>query len=198
MTCIVGYTENGVTWLGADSLGSNGFSKAVRNDKKLFKFNEKDEIAIGFTSSYRMGQLLMYSESLFPEIDLLKDTEINHKYMVNKFVPKLIDLYSNNGFYKKYNDGELKGGTFLIAIKDKLWKIEDDFQVVENMEHFDACGSGECHAIGALSALENTEDNLLPSERIKIALESAEKYACGVQRPFYIINTKDNRVIEIK
>ena len=37
MTCIVGLVHEGVTYIGGDSLGSNGYSKTVRKDKKVFK-----------------------------------------------------------------------------------------------------------------------------------------------------------------
>ena len=38
MTAIVGFTDkkNNVTWIGSDSLGSNGFSKAVQANPKCF------------------------------------------------------------------------------------------------------------------------------------------------------------------
>ena len=32
MTCIVGVAKNGKVYIGADSLGSNGFTKEIRED----------------------------------------------------------------------------------------------------------------------------------------------------------------------
>ena len=43
---------------------------------------------------------------------------------------------------------------------------------------------------------ENT--NLNPYERIRLALQAATKFAVGVEPPFYIINTKDDEVVEYK
>ena len=38
MTCVVGFTdkENKVTWMGADSMGSNGYTHGIYDDKKVF------------------------------------------------------------------------------------------------------------------------------------------------------------------
>jgi hypothetical protein len=55
MTCIVGIVENGKVYMGGDAAGVNGYSVRVRKDPKLFKVGE---FLFGYTSSFRMGQLL--------------------------------------------------------------------------------------------------------------------------------------------
>ena len=40
MTCIVGVAKNGKVYIGADSLGSNGFTKEIRKECKVFKNGE--------------------------------------------------------------------------------------------------------------------------------------------------------------
>ena len=192
MTCIVGLVHNGITYLGADSLGSNGFTKTVRKDKKLFKLKDTDNALVGFTSSYRMGQLLMYAGGL---IDKRDEPDIDHEYLVTKFIPNVIKLFENGG-YSRNNSGEKEGGDFLIAYKNKLYSIASDYQVGESIHNFDACGSGEYHALGSLYSTDGSD--MTPQERIFKALESAEAFGCGVQRPFYIMNTKDNTVEELK
>lgn len=39
MTCIIGYLDkkNKCTWIGCDSLGSNGYTKAVESQPKIFR-----------------------------------------------------------------------------------------------------------------------------------------------------------------
>jgi hypothetical protein len=59
-----------------------------------------------------------------------------------------------------------------------------------------ACGNGEAFALGSLMTTENT--NLSPYKRIRLALQAASKFVIGVEPPFYIINTKDDEVIEYK
>ena len=190
MTCIVGLIENGITYIGGDSLGSNGHTKVSRRDKKVFKLKDTDNAIIGHTSSFRMGQLLMYATNL---IDKRDEPNIDHEYLVTKFIPNITNLFENGG-YSKNNRGEKSGGTFLLAYKDKLYNIENDFQVGESFENFDACGGGEEFALGSLSSTVNM--NLKPEERIRLALQAASRFSVGVAPPYYIINTDNNEVVE--
>lgn len=192
MTCIVGLVNNGVTYIGADSLGSNGVTKTLRKDRKVFKLKDTPNAIIGFTSSFRMGHLLMYATGL---IDPRDEPNIDHEYIVTKFIPNTIKLFEDGG-YSRNNSGEKWGGTFLLGYKDKLFKIEDDYQVGEMFNNYAACGSGEAFALGSLMTTENM--NLNPYERIRLALQAATKFAIGVEPPFYIINTKDDEVVEYK
>jgi ATP-dependent protease HslVU (ClpYQ) peptidase subunit len=196
MTVIVGMIdkENGVTYLGGDSLGSNGYSKTVRNDKKVFKLKDTPNAILGYTSSFRMGQLLMYANNLIDELSI-KNDKINHEYLVTNFVPNVINLFEKGG-YSRNNSGEKTGGVFLLGYKDNLYKIESDYQVGISYDNYDACGSGEDYALGSLRTTENMD--LSPIERIHLALQSASKFSVGVAPPFYIINTKTDEVIEFK
>lgn len=158
----------------------------------MFKLKDTPNAILGYTSSFRMGQLLTYSTEL---IDKRDEPNINHEYIVTKFIPNVIKLFEDNG-YGTNKSGEKEGGVFLLAYKDKLWKVENDYQVGELFDNYDACGSGEDFALGSLKTTEDM--NLSPMERIHLALQSASKFSVGVQPPFYIINTKDDKVIEFK
>jgi len=74
MTCIVGLVDDGAVYMGGDSAGVLGLSIEVRADEKVFYLNEKSSwrtrldprellkpvrhlVVMGFTSSFRMGQL---------------------------------------------------------------------------------------------------------------------------------------------
>jgi 20S proteasome alpha/beta subunit len=57
MTIIVGYKTDTGVWLAADSAGSAGWNRSYRVDKKIFIAHG---IGYGYTSSYRMGQILQY------------------------------------------------------------------------------------------------------------------------------------------
>jgi ATP-dependent protease HslVU (ClpYQ) peptidase subunit len=180
MTCIVGLVHNGITYIGGDSLGSNGYSKTVRLDKKVFKLKDSENAILGYTSSFRMGQLLMYAKGL---IDSRDEPNIDHEYLVTKFIPNVIRLFE---------DGEKTGGHFLLGYKDKLYKIESVYQVGEPIKQYDACGSGEYFALGSLYTTEGL--GLTPEERIHTALLAASEFGEGVQSPFYILNTSDNEI----
>lgn len=192
MTCIVGLVDNGITYIGGDSCGSNGYSKTTRADKKVFKLKDTSNAILGYTSSFRMGQLLMYATEL---IDNRDEPNINHEYLVTKFIPNVIKLFENGG-YSKNIDGEKEGGFFLLGYKDNLYKIESDYQVGISVDNYDACGCGEDYALGSLKTTENLD--LSPIDRIHMALQAASKFSTGVAAPFYIINTSDDTVVEFK
>lgn len=192
MTCIVGLVHDGITYIGADSLGSNGSLKVVRQDKKVFKLKDSESAILGYTSSFRMGQLLMYAQGL---IDSRDEPNIDHEYLVTKFIPNVINTFENGGFGKNYS-GEKQGGVFLLGYKDKLFRIESDYQVGIPMLNYDTCGCGEEFALGSLHTTDGLE--LTPEKRIHNALRAASEFSVGVQAPFYILNTSNNEIIEYK
>ena len=191
MTCIVGLVHNGVTYIGADSLGSTPYTKAVRKDKKVFHLKNSDKVIIGAVHSFRMTQLLMFADNIIDERDI-KDDLINYEYMVTKFIPNVIDLFEKNGF-SRIDQNEKVGGRFLVGYKDRLFDIDTDFQVGENLCGYSALGSGSDFAMGSLYSTEGMIDD--PITRIHMALQAATQFAVGVEPPFHILNTKNNEVI---
>lgn len=194
MTCIVGYVENGVTWLGGDSLGSNGYSKTVYQQRKVFKSQDAKDLIIGLCGSFNF-QALEY-ENLFNELELLKGG-IDRKYLITQFMPKLKEIVNKYNSNKNSNGLNIMSGELLFGYKDKLFRIQNDYSLLESSDPYQCVGSGEDFASGALYALEDNSD-LSPAERIHKSLQAASKFSAGVAPPFYIINTKDDEVIELR
>ena len=194
MTCIVGFVENGVTWMGADSLGSNGYSKSLQKRPKVFHSKDSDEIVFGGTTSFRMLQLLQYSNSLFDELSVSKN-KIDHEYMVSKFIPNLQKLFSEGGF-EEVNNGVKESGVFLLGYKDNLFKVQSDYSVLENETNYNACGCGEDFALGSLKTTEGMD--ISPEVKIRKALQAASAFSTGVAPPFIIINTGNKEVIKFE
>lgn len=181
MTCIVGYLDkktNTVT-IGADSAGVGGYDISLRKDVKIFR--NKDFI-IGCTSSFRMIQLLRFK---------FKPPYINEKdiyeYMCTDFVDEIRQCFKDGGFMEKTKEVE-SGGTFLVAYKERLFAIHDDFQVAENINGIDACGCGADYALGALMVLDSIE--LPPIDKINKALDCAAYFSAGVSAPFNVLTTE--------
>lgn len=186
MTCIIGFTdkEKGISWIGGDSLGSNGYTKSIENSPKVFRNETFRNILIGGTTTFRHLDLLRYSTNLFDEADFYKKTNIDHKYMVTKFIPKIIELFKNGIISESENN---RGGNFIVATPNNIFEIQNDYSVLEPSFGFCAVGSGEDVAMGSLITTINFD--ISPQEKIVRALEAAEKYCCGVQRPFRILRT---------
>ena len=198
MTCIVGFTDkkNNVTWIGADSLGSNGYTQDVESNPKVFRNNTLKNVVMGSTSTFRHIDLLKYSKTLFPEIDKYKipsgETKVNHEYMVTTFIPNLITLFENG-----VKDSGDKGANFLVGIDGRLFEVQNDYSVLEPLDGYSSVGCGEVAAKGSLYATVKYKKDFTPEQHILTALESAEKNCCGVQRPFVVLNTKNEDIIII-
>ena len=70
MTCIVGVAKNGKVYIGADSLGSNGFTKEIRKECKVFKngemLNVGSEDNPHWVSKQVWGIVMKVSEKYYP------------------------------------------------------------------------------------------------------------------------------------
>jgi ATP-dependent protease HslVU (ClpYQ) peptidase subunit len=151
MTCIVALRcpRDNTVYIGGDSQGTGGHSKSNRLDKKVFRLN--NGMKIGFTTSYRMGQILKYKLNLPSFIQEDIDLE---QYMCTTFIDSVKRVLADNGAQYEEN-GVVSGGTFIVAYKDRLFVIYDDFQVAEPEEPYASVGSGSDLALGCLKAFES-------------------------------------------
>ena len=149
MTCIVGLVDGQSIIMGADSAGVNGLSISIRKDVKVFPIGE---FLIGFTGSFRMGQLLHYKL----ELPSLSDGGELHCYMATLFIDAVRKCLKDGGYAEKKDDVE-SAGTFLVGIRGRLFIIHADYQVEEKQDGFNACGSGEDVALGVLFATSSLQ-----------------------------------------
>ncbi|MDP9372071.1 MAG: hypothetical protein M3Q65_06395 [Chloroflexota bacterium] len=175
MTCIVGLVEGDTVYIGGDSAGVAGYSLVVRADEKAFR---NGPMLFGFTSSFRMGQLLRYAFNP-PEYDDRKDL---YGYMVTTFVDAVRDCLKAGGYAKKQSDQE-EGGTFLVGFRGELFVVEGDYQVGRARDGYYAVGCGAEIALGSLHA---TAGYFPPLKRAEVALQAAERFSAGVRGPFVI------------
>jgi hypothetical protein len=176
MTCIVGMKcpETGDVYIGGDSAGVAGYSVTIRADQKVFR---NGPFLFGFTSSFRMGQLLRYDLKAPDHPDGLDDMA----YMVKHFVPAVRDVFKSGGF-QATKDGADVGGSFLVGYRKSLFKIESDYQVGKHVDDVAAVGCGSDVALGAMYAGKNRP----PRERIKDALKITAHLNAGVRAPFVV------------
>ena len=176
MTCIVGLVHEEVVYIGGDSAGVGGLSLTVRADEKVF---QNGEFLMGFTTSFRMGQLLRYS--LEPP-RRHPDDEIN-QFMVVTFTNAVRECLKAGGYASKKDEVE-SGGTFLVGYAGHLFTVDSDYQVGIPEDGYAAVGSGQDIARGALFA---TQGQATPRSRVLTALRSAERFNAGVRGPFHIL-----------
>ncbi len=178
MTCIVGLIEEGIVHVGADSAGVGGYQLAIRADEKVFK---NAETVMGFTTSFRMGQLLRYA---FKPPRHHADVDL-YEYMVTSFIDDVRKSLKGGGFATKEKEVET-GGVFLVGYRGRLFTVYSDYQVAENVDGYEAVGCGAELALGSLFSTKGGE----PKSRLETALGAAERYSAGVQGPFHFVMTE--------
>lgn len=194
MTCIVGIRHDSGVLLAGDSVGVNGGGQAqMRRDPKVFQINR--HVAIGYTSSFRMGQLLRFNLALPAIVDAVGDkrTDDAFEWAVKEFIPAARTALKDGG-YARNDSGTESGGFFLLAVRDRLFEVASDYQVGEPTPSYVSTGSGEDIALGAMHVLLGT--NGKPPTKAKAreiatkALEAAVFHSAYVRPPFEFVDTQ--------
>jgi len=179
MTCIIGVEHCGRVYMGGDSAAVSGWDIVPTDDRKVFVV---EDMIIGYTSSFRMGQLLKY-ELEIPEHSSLAGMN----YLVKDFIPAVRACLKDGGYTRIENNRE-EGGLFLVGLGGRLYQVADDFQVLRSMRGVAAVGCGASYALGALTAMMPFDDGPTgPFNAINKALEIAGMYSAGVCEPYYVV-----------
>lgn len=188
MTCIVAVKTDEHLYMGGDSAGVSGDSIRVRADSKVFAKKDPDgqSMLFGFTTSFRMGQIIQYGFSIPKKPKGVPP----HRYMCTLFVDELVKLFENKK-YLKISDNQAAGGTFIVGYHNQLFTLYDDFQVAQPQEPYDSVGCGSDHALAALYGLSVSSLDLSPTILINTALDAASYFSTGVCKPYKIISTAE-------
>jgi ATP-dependent protease HslVU (ClpYQ) peptidase subunit len=183
VTCIVGVkTETGVL-LAGDALGSNGWSGTPYKAPKVFRLSR--QVAAGFTSSFRMGQLLQHHLTL----PTLHGDEL--AWTISELVPVIRQTFKDHG-YAEVRNNEETGGTFLLAIRARLFVVQGDYAVLETRHPYDAVGCGQDYAMGAMHALWKPKTGHSPAAArsfLRAAIDAASEFSLGVGPPYNFTTT---------
>ncbi len=175
MTCIVGLEIDDGVIIGGDSASASGWDMNVSRLEKVFR---RGEFLIGYTSSFRMGQLLQYRLSVEPQ----QDGQSDLSYLATDFVDAVRGCLKDGGFRVVQNEQE-SGGQFLVGYKGQLYMIASDFQVNSSVDGYTAIGCGANFALGSMFA----NKALPPEERVRHALAAAGHFSNGVCPPYNLL-----------
>lgn len=178
MTAVAGLVHQGRVHLGADSAGLAGWALTIRADPKVFR---NGPYVLGFTSSFRMGQLLhhAFTPPTPPPARRLD------RFMATEFIDAVRECLKAGGYATKNSEAEA-GGNFLVGVTGRLFEIGQDYQVGEPADEVAAVGCGFELCLGALYA---TRQSAAPRRRLTVALEAAEHFNGGVRGPFTFAST---------
>jgi len=182
MTCIVAIAQNGTVYMGSDHAASDDKTGWIlsRKEPKCFKVGQ---YAIAFTDSFRMGQILQYSWTP-PKYTPTKTNSGLDKFMRTKFIDSVKSAFKDGGYGSIGGSDEDTGGIFIVGLEGRIFTIDEDFHVGENVVNYMAEGSGGQVALGALYATKNQKN---PKLRLKAALEAASEFNMAVAPPFTYI-----------
>jgi ATP-dependent protease HslVU (ClpYQ) peptidase subunit len=183
MTCIVAIAQNGTVYMGSDHAASDDKTGWIisRKEPKCFKVGQ---YAIAFTDSFRMGQILQYAWTP-PKYTPTKTNSGLDKFMRTKFIESVKQAFKDGGYGSiGSSSDEDTGGIFIVGLEGRIFTIDEDFHVGENVVNYMAEGSGGQIALGALHATKNQKN---PKLRIKAALEAATEFNMAVAGPYTYI-----------
>lgn len=185
MTCIAAICDGYSVWIGADSAAGTENHVEIYREPKVFLI---DEFVIGYTTSFRMGQLLQFSFNP----PLHKRGVSDYEYMVTDFIGRVKMTFGNGGFMGKVKEGADAGGSFLVGYKGKIYRVESDFQIATPKLPFSSVGSGYREALGSMLTTHKIQKlNLAPDPEIEKAIESAlsvaQYFTPFVRGPFKIL-----------
>jgi hypothetical protein len=175
MTCVVGLEHGGVVYLGADSAAVSRERLRSRADPKAFRVGP---YVMGYTTSFRMGDVLRYSFAPPdpPERGL-------DRFMATTFIDAARAAFREAGVATSASGVE-SCGAFLVGVRGRLFTVESDYQVGVERAGFHAVGSGDQVALGALYATAKMKD---PRARVRLALAAAERFTGDVRRPWRLV-----------
>lgn len=194
-------------YIGGDSaaVDEGSLSYNIRSDEKVFT---KGEFIFGYSTSFRMGQLLRYKLRI-PTHPKGMD---NSQYMITLFIDAVKKCFEDNDYIDMMTDS---GGNFMVGYKGNLFVILSDYQVAESKENFAALGCGDSFALGAMFALTLADKDANkritgdvepkrfvekdPIKKMEIALNAAVAFSMGVKPPFtYVKLLNKKRIIKKK
>lgn len=184
MTCIVGIEKDGKVYIGGDSASVDGgnLNVDIVTTPKIFI---RDEYIMGYTTSWRMGQILNFCGSLPTppaESETVNDLD---KFMVTTFIPKVQKIFEQENFIPQHSDVKHGGGSFLVGTRGRLYTVHGDWQCIHQSRGWDAVGCGGSFALGSLYATRSCQHWEI-SIRINEALACAAYYSGGVKPPFIV------------
>jgi len=178
VTAIAGLVHEGRVLLGGDSAAGGGWTISTRRDAKVFRTGR---YVIGFTTSYRMGQVLRWSFE--PPEPPTRPGQLE-RFMCTTWIDAVRESLKAGG-WAMTDSGRESGGQFLVGVMGRLFQADSDYHLGEQAVPYAAVGSGEQLALGAFAATEGL--GLAPERRVRLALHAAERHIATVRGPFRLL-----------
>lgn len=174
--------KNKITYIAADSQGSDSSIKGMYKNTKVFT---NGIITFAGTGSYMDIQVLKYDLSPRRMIETETVEDYVYKYLVKEIKKVLKD---NQRIVSDSNIESLES-VFIIAVKDRIFILQSDLSILEPKDPYLADGSGRRHMQASIETqlVLKVEDY---KEILKNALEITSKFVMSVGGESVIIEHK--------
>ena len=187
MSVVIAVKQGDRVWFGADTQSTRGTDKYNYLDVNDFKLHKLDNgIVYSWTGATRTSQFI---EAHREWLTLDTNDNLTKEHIVTQIVPKLYEALAEEDMLEKNEDGvpPTMEGCMLLAFKDKLFEINQDFKVYR-FKDYRTTGCGANAIVYGLSKLEKTKPI---NAQILRLLKLSEKQDSGVSGPFVFVDTKD-------
>jgi len=133
MTCIVGLQTDDGVYMAADSVAWSRHEASTVLHPKIFPVGE---LLIGYTSTFRFGQLLQYRLDMPEHVPGETDMQFLMNVVTN--IRKLLE----EAKHATVSNSVAEGGQALIAYRGQLYCLQTDFSIIAYKEPMDGVGSG--------------------------------------------------------
>ena len=175
MTCVCGLVTQQSVWIAADSAGSDSYSIAISSSHKVFRHCA---LIFGVAGSLRHMQLLHH----FLELPEHFETYSAEAYIVGPVIDAIRLCFGRGELDAKVDAKDHIGCAILIGYQGALYRVNEDYGVLTITRGYDAIGSGDDVAKGALYATPR----LPPQERLHCALDAAVEHTPFVRPPYVV------------
>lgn len=196
MTCVIGLERDNKVWIGSDSaMTGQWHSTGIVGEPKVFS---NGELLMGFCGAFRFGQLLQYS-LVVPDRDPRKS---DMEWLVNDYIDAVREMLTEKGFLHKGDEKEdsIPGSDYLLGYKGKLYYVEENFQVIQIKNDYQATGAGSDLALGALYTLKHSGPwtEFDPATIITRGLDAACHHNASCAPPYAIYKLEDDTVERVQ
>jgi hypothetical protein len=147
VTCIVGIVGKKGVLIAGDAQGSTQWIKREDASTKVYQLS--DVLAVEHCGSGRFGQILQHHVmDTLDDPPLLEDEQ---RWVVRTFVQQLRDVMTDQGHLEIHHNVETFGPSeFLLAVRGRLFLVNNEFGVDEHVLPWESIGSGAETAVGAI------------------------------------------------
>lgn len=171
MTTIAAYRNGDNVWMAGDRQATaNGHWRVEITEPKVYK---RGDWLVGVAANILLvGVLCGLQDEGWPLADSDDDLKKLREWALwlKKHIVK-------RGAAEMEDGEHVLGGSILLARKDGLFQVTDNFGVENVANCYHAIGSGTSFALGAMCALENRPD-ITPYAKVEAAVEAAEFHSC--------------------